>query len=57
MPETPAGSSAAPTLYQTMCVTTGARWSGTTTTSSPLSKLKRRHVDAISRILGRLADA
>src|SRR3989304_9430603 len=39
MPETPLGSSAAPTLYQTMCVTTGARWSGMTTTSSPFASV------------------
>ena len=39
MPDLPAGSSAAPLRYQTMWVTTGARRSGTTTTSSPLSSL------------------
>ncbi len=40
MPETPLGSSAAPTLYQTMWVTTGARWSGmTATTSMPFDSL------------------
>ncbi len=40
MPDLPGGSSAAPTLYQTMWVTTGARWSGMTTTSRPLARLK-----------------
>ena len=36
----PGVSSAAPTLYQTMWVTTGARRSGTTTTSRPLASVK-----------------
>ena len=40
MPETPLGSSAAPTLYQTMWVTTGARWSGITTTCMPFDELE-----------------
>ena len=40
MPDWPTGSSAEPLRYQTMCVTTGTRRSGTTTTSSPLSRLK-----------------
>ncbi len=39
IPETPGGSSAPPTRYQTMCVTTGARWSGTTTTSRPFGRV------------------
>ena len=39
MPALPGGSSAAPTLYQTMWVTTGARWSGITTTCMPLSSV------------------
>jgi len=41
MPEVPATSSAEPALYQTICVTTGARWSGSTTTCRPLSRLNR----------------
>ena len=40
MPDWPTGSSAEPLRYQTMWVTTGARWSGTTTTSRPLASLK-----------------
>ena len=40
MPDLPDGSSAAPFLYQTIWVTTGARWSGMTSTSSPLSRVK-----------------
>ena len=40
MPDLPGGSSALPTLYQTMWVTIGARWSGMTTTSMPLSSRK-----------------
>ena len=40
MPLLPRGSSAEPLRYQTICVTTGARWSGMTTTSMPLSSLK-----------------
>src|SRR5919109_4841368 len=40
MPDLPGGSSALPILYQTICVTTGARWSGMTTTSMPLSSMK-----------------
>ena len=40
MPDSPGRSSAAPALYQTMWVTIGARWSGMTTTSSPLSRVK-----------------
>src|SRR5262245_50285531 len=39
-PDFPGVSSADPTLYQIICVTTGARWSGMTTTSSPLSRKK-----------------
>src|ERR1700674_405116 len=39
MPDTPLGSSAEPTLYHTMWVTTGARWSGMTTTSMPLASV------------------
>ncbi len=39
MPETPGGSSAPPTLYQIIWVTTGARWSGMTTTVRPLASL------------------
>src|SRR3954451_4081535 len=34
MPDLPRGSSAPPTLYHTIWVTTGARWLGMTTTSS-----------------------
>ena len=41
MPALPCGSSAAPTLYQTIWVTTGARRSGITTTCMPLSRVKR----------------
>ena len=40
MPDWPTGSSAEPLRYQIMCVTTGTRWSGMTTTSSPLSRVK-----------------
>ena len=40
MPDWPIGSSAEPLRYQIMWVATGARWSGTTTTSSPLSSTK-----------------
>ncbi len=40
MPDWPSGSSAAPFLYQTICVTTGVRASGMTTTSMPLSSVK-----------------
>src|ERR1700752_148521 len=39
-PDLPGVSSAEPTLYQSMWVTTGARRSGMTTTSSPLASLK-----------------
>ena len=39
-PDLPGVSSAAPTLYQIMWVTTGARWSGMTTSSSPLARVK-----------------
>src|SRR5579871_629816 len=39
-PDLPAVSSADPTRYHTMWVTTGARWSGMTTTSRPLLSLK-----------------
>src|SRR5665213_1559788 len=39
-PDLPGVSSAAPTLYQIMWVTTGARWSGMTTSSSPFAKVK-----------------
>ena len=35
-PDLPRGSSAAPVLYQTICVIAGARWFGTTTTCSPV---------------------
>ena len=40
MPDLPGGSSAAPTLYQIMWVTTGVRRSGMTTTSRPLASVK-----------------
>src|SRR4029453_4409627 len=39
-PDLPGVSSAEPTLYQTMWVTTGARWSGMTTTWRPFGKVK-----------------
>src|SRR5947209_6179843 len=39
-PDLPGVSSAEPTLYQIMWVTTGARWSGITTTSSPFDRVK-----------------
>src|SRR5512143_425209 len=39
-PDLPGVSSAAPTLYQIICVTTGARWSGMTTSSKPLARVK-----------------
>ena len=40
MPDLPGGSSAAPTLYHSVCTTMGARGFSTTTTSSPLSRVK-----------------
>ena len=40
MPDLPSGSSAEPLRYQTIWVTTGARMSGMTTTSRPLSSRK-----------------
>ena len=40
MPDWPGGSSAEPTLYQTICVTTGARWSSITTPVSPFGSVK-----------------
>src|SRR6266566_4916080 len=39
-PDLPAVSSAEPTRYQIMWVTTGARWSGMTTTSRPFGRVK-----------------
>src|ERR1700738_706812 len=39
MPDFPAVSSAAPTRYHSMWVTTGVRWSGMTTTARPLSNV------------------
>ncbi len=36
----PSGLSAVPTLYQTQCETTGARWFSMTTTCMPLSSMK-----------------
>ena len=39
MPERPGVSSAAPARYQTICTTTGARWSSMTTTSIPLGSV------------------
>ena len=39
MPEIPGCSSAEPTLYQTIWVTTGARWFSTSTTCIPLSRV------------------
>src|SRR5215210_6292815 len=39
MPDLPAGSSAAPTRYHSMCVTTGVRRSGMTTTTKPLARV------------------
>ncbi len=39
-PDLPGVSSAAPTLYQIIWVTTGARWSGMTTSSKPFGKVK-----------------
>ena len=50
MPDWPAVSSAAPTLYQTMWVTTGARWSGMTTTCIPLASLNSTAFGAIRGI-------
>ena len=52
MPDLPAGSSAEPTLYQTICVTTGVRWSGTTTTCSPLARVKWRDLGLGQRPAG-----
>src|SRR5271166_273762 len=40
MPDLPGGSSAAPFWYQIIWVTTGARWSGITTTLRPFSRVK-----------------
>ena len=40
MPDLPGNSSAEPTLYQSMWVTTGVRRSGTTTTSRPFASVK-----------------
>src|SRR5215469_7507108 len=39
-PDLPGVSSAEPTLYQSMWVTTGVRWSGMTTTSRPFESVK-----------------
>src|SRR5437868_12657187 len=39
-PDLPGVSSAEPTLYQTIWVTTGVRWSGITTTCMPLPRVK-----------------
>src|SRR5262249_33414891 len=39
-PDLPGVSSAEPTRYQIMWVTTGARWSGMTTTSRPFGRVK-----------------
>src|SRR5262247_1178855 len=39
-PDLPGVSSAEPTLYQIISVTTGVRWSGITTTWSPLPSVK-----------------
>ena len=36
----PTGLSAVPTLYQTQCETTGARWFSITTTCIPFSRVK-----------------
>ena len=43
MPETPGGSSAEPTRKYTMCVTTGARVSGTTTSDQAVRQLELAH--------------
>src|SRR5229473_2879905 len=43
-PDLPGVSSADPTRYQIMWVTTGVRWSGMTTTSRPLSRVKSETV-------------
>ncbi len=51
MPDLPGGSSAAPTLYQSMWVTTGVRRSGITTTSRPLASVKWRRSAARRRRL------
>ena len=40
MPDLPGGSSAEPFWYQIIWVTTGARWSGMTTTSRPFLRVK-----------------
>src|SRR3954447_767352 len=39
-PDLPGVSSAEPTLYQIIWVTTGVRWSGITTTCMPLARVK-----------------
>src|SRR5215218_9323945 len=57
-PDLPAVSSAAPTRYQTMWVTTGVRWSGMTTTSRPLSSLKCETSGPLAPLVaGKLASA
>ena len=47
MPETPGGSSAEPTGTYTICVTTGARLSGTTTRIKPFASL-----NSLTRLAG-----
>src|SRR5262249_47985678 len=57
-PDLPGVSSDAPTLYQIMCVTTGARWSGMTTSSRPLASVKSAiSGPACSAASGELASA
>src|SRR5688572_6004414 len=41
-PDLPGASSADPTRYQSMCVTTGARWSGINTTCMPFESSNMR---------------
>ncbi len=50
MPDCPAVSSADPTLYQIMCVTTGARWSGITATCMPFERLNETAFGAMRGI-------
>ena len=53
MPDFAHGSSAAPTRYQTMWVTTGVRRSGMTTTCMPLVSLNSTAPDSALTVVGR----
>src|SRR5438445_7439389 len=52
MPDLPGGSSALPILYHTIWVTIGARWSGMTTTSMPLSSRKSVTLNSAGTVSG-----